>query len=56
MIVLEFGRGIMKIFLAIKYYEDMRNKNLIEKICSSFESKNITVFQEKKLWTLLLKK
>lgn len=34
----------MKIFLAIKYYEDMRNKNLIEKICSSFESKNIDVF------------
>ncbi len=44
MIVLEFGRGIMKIFLAIKYYEDMKNKNLIEKICSSFECKNITVF------------
>lgn len=34
----------MKIFLAIKYYEDMRNKDLIEKICSSFESKNASVF------------
>lgn len=34
----------MKIFLAIKYYEDMRNKNLIEKICSSLESKNLNVF------------
>ncbi len=34
----------MKIFLAIKYYQDMRNKNLIEKICYSLESKNLNVF------------
>ena len=34
----------MKAFLAIKYYEDMRNKNLIETICKSFENQNIQVF------------
>lgn len=34
----------MKAFLAIKYYEDMRNKNLIESICKSFESGNIEMF------------
>ena len=34
----------MKAFLAIKYYEDMRNKNLIESICQSFESQNIEMF------------
>ncbi len=34
----------MKAFLAIKYYEDMRNKNLIESICKSFESRNIEMF------------
>lgn len=34
----------MKAFLAIKYYEDMRNKNLIESICKSFESRNIETF------------
>lgn len=34
----------MKAFLAIKYYEDMRNKNLIETICKSFESQNIQIF------------
>ncbi len=34
----------MKAFFAIKYYEDMRNRNLIEKICSVFENKNIDIF------------
>lgn len=34
----------MKAFLAIKYYNDMRNKDLIEIICNSFESQNIEVF------------
>ena len=34
----------MKAFLAIRYYEDMRNKNLIESICKSFESRNIEMF------------
>ncbi len=28
----------MKVFLSIKYYDDMRNKNLIEKICSAIEN------------------
>lgn len=28
----------MKVFLSIKYYDDMRNKNLIEKICSVIEN------------------
>ena len=32
----------MKAFLAIKYYEDMRNKELIENIC--YTLKNIEVF------------
>ena len=34
----------MKIFLSIKYYDDMRNKNLIESICSSIESMGHEVF------------
>ncbi|MDO4200190.1 MAG: hypothetical protein Q4D57_05525 [Clostridia bacterium] len=34
----------MKAFLAIKYYDDMRNKNLIEGICQSFENQNIEIF------------
>lgn len=34
----------MKVFLAIKYYQDMRNRNLIEKICTSFENRNCEVF------------
>ena len=34
----------MKAFFAIKYYEDMRNRNLIEKICSVFENKSIDIF------------
>ena len=34
----------MRAFLAIKYYEDMRNKNLIESICKSFESRGIEIF------------
>ena len=34
----------MKAFLAIKYYEDMRNKNLIETICKSLENQNIQIF------------
>ena len=34
----------MKAFLAIKYYDDMRNKNLIETICKSFESQGIAIF------------
>lgn len=34
----------MKAFLAIKYYDDMRNKNLIETICKSFEKQNIEMF------------
>ena len=28
----------MKVFLSIKYYDDMRNKNLIEKICLAIEN------------------
>ncbi len=34
----------MKAFLAIKYYDDMRNKNLIETICNSLQKHNIEVF------------
>ena len=34
----------MKAFLAIKYYDDMRNKNLIEEICKSFEYQKFEVF------------
>lgn len=34
----------MKAFLAIKYYDDMRNKNLIEEICKSFEYQKCEVF------------
>lgn len=34
----------MKAFLAIKYYDDMRNKELIEEICKSFENQNIEIF------------
>lgn len=33
-----------KAFLAIKYYEDMRNKDLIENICSALKSQNIETF------------
>ena len=34
----------MKIFLSIKYYEDMRNRNLIENICSVVENENTKLF------------
>ena len=34
----------MKAFLAIKYYDDMRNKGLIESICKNFESQKMDVF------------
>ena len=34
----------MKAFLAIKYYEDMRNKELIEKIYKAFKRQGIEVF------------
>jgi nucleoside 2-deoxyribosyltransferase len=34
----------MKAFLAIKYYEDMRNKDLIEKICMAFKKQGIDIF------------
>ena len=34
----------MKAFLSIKYYDDMKNKSLMEKICSQFENKGINVF------------
>ncbi len=34
----------MKAFLAIKYHEDMRNKDLIEKICAAFEEQGIEIF------------
>ena len=34
----------MKAFLAIKYYDDMRNKNLIEEICKSLEFQKFEVF------------
>lgn len=34
----------MKAFLAIKYYEDMRNKELIEKIYEAFKKQGIEVF------------
>lgn len=34
----------MKGFLAIKYYDDMRNRSLIETICNAFESKGIDMF------------
>ncbi len=34
----------MKAFLAIKYYEDMRNKNLIEKIADAFKKQGIDIF------------
>lgn len=34
----------MKIFLSIKYYEDMRNRKLIENICSAVENENTKIF------------
>lgn len=34
----------MQAFLAIKYYDNMKNKALIESICESFESQNIEIF------------
>lgn len=34
----------MKAFLSIKYYDDMKNKSLMEKICSELENKGINVF------------
>ena len=34
----------MKAFLAVKYYDDMRNKDLIETICSRLTRQNIKVF------------
>ena len=34
----------MKAFLAIKYYEDMRNKDLIEKIYTAFKKQCVEVF------------
>ena len=34
----------MKVFLSIKYYDDMRNRGLIEKICAPLESKGIETF------------
>lgn len=34
----------MKAFLAIKYYEDMRNKDLIEKIYAAFKKQGIELF------------
>ena len=34
----------MKVFLSIKYYDDMRNKNLIESICNLLEGKGIEIF------------
>ncbi len=34
----------MKAFLSIKYYDDMKNKPLMEKICFQIENKGINVF------------
>lgn len=34
----------MKAFLAIKYYDDMKNKDKIEKICKALEKKGIKTF------------
>ncbi len=34
----------MKAFLAIKYYDDMKNKDKIEKICKALEKKGINTF------------
>ena len=34
----------MRAFLSIKYYDDMRNKPLMEKVCSEFEKKGISIF------------
>lgn len=34
----------MKAFLSIKYYDDMRNKSLMEKICKELENKGMSVF------------
>ena len=35
---------MIKVFLAIKYYEDMRNKELIETIYSALKAQNIETF------------
>ena len=35
---------MIKAFLAIKYYEDMRNKELIETIYSALKAQNIETF------------
>ena len=35
---------MIKAFLAIKYYEDMRNKGLIEEIYSALKFQNIETF------------
>jgi len=34
----------MKAFLAIKYYDDMKNKDTIEKICKALEKRGIETF------------
>ncbi len=34
----------MKAFLSIKYYDDMKNRQLMEKICFELENKGISVF------------
>lgn len=34
----------MKAFLAIKYYDDMKNKDTIEKICKALEKRGIKTF------------
>lgn len=34
----------MKVFLSIKYYDDMKNKNLIENICNLLENNGVKVF------------
>lgn len=34
----------MKAFLSIKYYDDMKNKPLMEKICFELENKGLSVF------------
>ncbi len=34
----------MKGFFSIKYYDDMRNKPLMEKVCSELEKKGISIF------------
>ena len=34
----------MKAFVSIKYYDDMRNKPLMEKICFELENKGLSIF------------